>query len=92
MGEDYPLPPNEDETEILRVVVRESMSLDLLDRLVSDIFAVTQTMMESDPVDLQAFAPGSSSVEKNHSSSGHNVENKHKAKRPMKHGIHRSVC
>ncbi|MCJ1318216.1 hypothetical protein MMC15_003544 [Xylographa vitiligo] len=88
----YPLPPDEDTTEILRVVVRESMSLDLLDRLVSDIFAVTQTMMECDPVDLQAFAPGSATVEKNHSSPGYNVDNKHKAKRPMKHGIHRSVC
>lgn len=32
----YPLPPNEEQTEISRVVVRESMSLDLLDRLVSD--------------------------------------------------------
>lgn len=30
----YPLPPNEEKTEILRVVVRESMSRDLLDRLI----------------------------------------------------------
>jgi glutamate decarboxylase len=37
----YPLPPNEEKTEISRVVVRESMSLDLLDRLVSDIISVT---------------------------------------------------
>ncbi|MCJ1476150.1 hypothetical protein MMC13_004815 [Lambiella insularis] len=86
----YPLPPGEDKTEILRVVVRESMSLDLLDRLISDIFAVTQTLMESDAVDLQAYAPGTNSVEKQHGSQGHDNRNRHKATRPMSHGVHRS--
>ena len=89
---DYPLPPGEDRTEILRVVVRESMSLDLLDRLISDIFAVTQTLMNTDAVDLQAFAPGNASIEKNHGSQGYDNKNKHKASRPMKQGIHRTVC
>ena len=41
----YPLPPNEDSMEILRVVVRESMSFDLLDRLITDICATTQDLI-----------------------------------------------
>lgn len=92
MQQDYPLPPNEDKIEILRVVVRESMSLDLLDRLISDIFTVTQTLMDTDVVDLSAFQPGASSLEKEHQSTGHDSQHKHKAKRPMSHGVHRSVC
>ena len=68
------------------------MSLDLLDRLISDIFAVTQTLMDTDAVDLAAFQPGAASIEKAHQSSGHDSQNKHKAKRPMSHGVHRSVC
>ncbi|RAL65827.1 hypothetical protein DID88_005490 [Monilinia fructigena] len=49
----YPLPPNEEKTEILRVVVRESMSFDLLDRLISDICATTQTLIDSDEQDFE---------------------------------------
>jgi len=48
----YPLPPNEEKIEILRVVVRESMSFDLLDRLITDICAVTATLIETSPGDL----------------------------------------
>jgi hypothetical protein len=43
----YPLPPNEDKIEILRVVVRESMSFDLLDRLITDICQTTQDLIVS---------------------------------------------
>jgi glutamate decarboxylase len=43
----YPLPPGEDKTEILRVVVRESMSMDLLDRLIADICQITQNLIVS---------------------------------------------
>jgi len=88
----YPLPPSEDATEILRVVVRESMSLDLLDRLIADIFQVTQTLAESDAADLEAYQPGSSTVEKHHGSQGLTKAEGHKAKRPMHHGVHRTVC
>ena len=35
-----------DAVEILRVVVRESMSLDLLDQLISDIIEVTEKLMK----------------------------------------------
>ncbi|GME50106.1 Pyridoxal phosphate-dependent decarboxylase [Neofusicoccum parvum] len=88
----YPLPPNEEKTEILRVVVRESMSLDLLDRLITDICAVTESVMQSDQIDLSAWQPSNSSVEKTHGSRGLDGKDKHKAKRPMHHGVHRAVC
>lgn len=88
----YPLPPKEDKTEILRVVVRESMSLDLLDRLITDIIAVTEQLMNSDPMDLSAFQPGATTIEKQHQSKGFDHANKHKAQRPMSKGVHRTVC
>jgi glutamate decarboxylase len=89
----YPLPPNEEQTEILRVVVRESMSLDLLDRLITDIVATMEQIMQtSSEMDLSAWQPFTSSVEKSHASQGHDHKNKHKAKRPMTEGVHRSVC
>jgi len=88
----YPLPPTEDKTEILRVVVRESMSLDLLDRLISDIISVTQTLMDSDAMDIAAFQPDSHTVEKQHASLGYPAKDKQKAKRPMREGVHRTVC
>ncbi|KKY22409.1 putative glutamate decarboxylase [Diplodia seriata] len=81
----YPLPPNEEKTEILRVVVRESMSLDLLDRLITDICAVTETVMQSDEIDLAAWQPFANTIEKTHGSRGVSSRDKHKAKRPMHH-------
>ncbi|KAG8629551.1 hypothetical protein KVT40_003416 [Elsinoe batatas] len=90
----YPLPPNEEKTEILRVVVRESMSLDLLDRLLEDIVATMEQIMSlKDGFDLAAWQPAPpTSIEKQHGSQGLDHKNKHKAKRPMHHGVHRSVC
>jgi len=90
----YALPPNEDKTEILRAVIRESMSLDLLDRLVTDIVQVTETLMENDQVDLSILQKQT-----------HRPTHKHKKKKReektsqlgqdvkrMADGIHRSVC
>jgi len=89
----YPLPPDEEKTEILRVVVRETMSMDLLDRLIADIFSITETLMQTDAVDLQAYQPSqSNNTEKQHGSAGYDHKNRHKAKRPMSEGVHRSVC
>ncbi|KAL8733495.1 MAG: hypothetical protein Q9166_002122 [cf. Caloplaca sp. 2 TL-2023] len=88
----YPLPPTCQNTEILRIVVRESMSLDLLDRLITDIIAVTEQLMNADPINLKAFQPGATSVEKQHQSRGVDHQNKHKAQRPFKDGVHRTVC
>ncbi|MDI1489893.1 MAG: glutamate decarboxylase gad1 [Ramalina farinacea] len=93
----YPLPPKEEKTEILRVVVRESMSLDLLDMLITDIISVTEALMGSDPIDLTMFQPGPSvggekRVEKQLQSKGVGHDEKHKAKRGMEKGVHRTVC
>src|ERR1700749_1949203 len=91
---DYPLPPDAEKTEVLRIVVRESMCLDLLDRLISDICAATEYLVNhkaaSDLSTWQAFA--TTSVEKEHSSLGIQAGDKEGPKRPMENGIHRSTC
>ena len=70
------------------------MSLDLLDRLISDIIAVTQTLMESDVGDLSALQPTATSMEKQHQSQGVDAKyrKKHGSRRPMSEGVHRTVC
>ncbi|KAK0110095.1 hypothetical protein ONS95_002751 [Cadophora gregata] len=98
----YPLPPFTDKTEILRVVVRESMSFDLLDRLISDICVTTQNLIDSDTQDLsilaQAHNKGSNTVEKEHGTLGTQHKNEQGqrlgkgGRRPMSEGVHRSVC
>ena len=89
---DYPLPPDEEKTEILRVVVRESLSLDMIDRLVTDIIQVMEQLQNTDATDLAAWQPSNPSAEKSHASLGYRAHNRHKAKRPMHEGVHRSVC
>lgn len=74
------------------MVVRESLSIDMIDRLVTDICHVTETLMSSDSADLGAWQPQTASIEKEHSSKGLKKEHGHKAQRPMHEGVHRSVC
>jgi len=91
----YPLPPNEDSIEILRVVVRESMSFDLLDRLITDICVTTQNLIDSDGQDLAILSLGKdASAEKMHSSVGtsHGKGQGKGGKEPMRQGVHRTVC
>jgi glutamate decarboxylase len=90
----YPLPPNEEKTEILRVVVRESMSMDLLDRLISDIIAVTQDLMEADGFDLASLQGAATTIEKSHGSQGVDAKTRHKhgSRQPFSQGVHRTVC
>jgi len=90
----YPLPPNEDKTEILRVVVRESMSFDLLDRLITDICATTQSLIESDAQDLSILNQSKdTSFEKRHGKGkAHGKAQGRGGERPMSEGVHRSVC
>ncbi|EEH33433.1 glutamate decarboxylase [Paracoccidioides lutzii Pb01] len=86
----YPLPPAVDKTEILRIVVRESMSADLIDRLVADTVAITEKLMEK-PVDIAALHTGSTSIARRHMA----ANGERGAKGTRKHhpdGIHRSVC
>jgi glutamate decarboxylase len=91
----YPLPPNADKTDILRIVVRESMSFDLLDRLIADICAVTSRLMESSPGDLGFLqCEHDTTVEKQLSSKGKPAEKGlgKGGEKPMSDGIHRSIC
>jgi glutamate decarboxylase len=91
----YPLPPNEEKTEILRVVVRESMSFDLLDRLITGICVVTTRLIETSPDALGLVqVEHDTSAEKQLSSKGKQAENGHGkgGERPMSEGIHRAVC
>lgn len=68
------------------------MSADLVDKLINDIVSVTETLMESDAMDLAAYQPGRASVEKKHGSKGLQAHQRGEAKRPMSEGVHRSVC
>jgi len=43
----YALPPNAEKTDILRVVVRESVSIELIHKLVADIVEATESLMKS---------------------------------------------
>lgn len=91
----YPLPPSEEKIEILRVVVRESMSFDLLDRLIADICVVTSRLMETSPGDLGCLqGENDTSAEKQLSGEGKQAEigQGKRGERPMSDGIHRSVC
>jgi len=93
----YPLPPNEENIEILRVVVRESMSFDLLDRLITDICQTTQNLIESDSQDLSILSISKdNSAEKALSSTGthRGAKSTHAktGKHPMTKGVHRTVC
>jgi glutamate decarboxylase len=93
----YPLPPTEENIEILRVVVRESMSFDLMDRLITDICQTTQNLIDSDEQDLSILhLSKDTSAEKAHSITGtqHRGKSSHGkiGKHPLTKGVHRSVC
>lgn len=99
---DYPLPPKEEQTEILRVVVRESMSADLVDKLISDIVEVTERVIASEPIDLGALQSRPTALSRRSGKQAHPHKEKkekvtkgkagEKAHHPMAKGGHRSVC
>ncbi|KAI9814709.1 MAG: hypothetical protein M1826_002155 [Phylliscum demangeonii] len=89
----YALPPNEDKIEILRVVVRWSMSQDLLDKLICDIIGVTEKLIESDPEDSHTLLqPIKYWPAKWHQDREQHGKYNHHGRRPMSLGVHRSVC
>ncbi|KAI1812170.1 glutamate decarboxylase [Poronia punctata] len=103
----YALPPHENKTEILRVVIRESMSLDLLDRLISDIVSVTENLMvqssnNNDDDERERSSDGLSTSllllqHRDVGSAGSQQDSKQKTAkgdviRRLEEGIHRSVC
>ncbi|KAF8540080.1 pyridoxal phosphate-dependent transferase [Trichophaea hybrida] len=64
-------PPNGQDIEILRVVVRESMSADLLNMLIADTLSTTETLINSDSRDLECFTrPQAPRIEKSVTSLG----------------------
>lgn len=52
----YPLPMDAEDISVLRVVVRESCSSGMIDRLINDIIAVVETLIEADSTEMNAFA------------------------------------
>lgn len=100
----YALPPDADKLEILRVVVRETMSFDLLEKLVTDIVAVTETLMEKDEIDLDTLrdnhavqrgpvTQGDREKKEKEKREGKSAAGKrHHHVRRMAGGIHHSVC
>lgn len=71
------------------------MSMDLLNKLITDIVAVTETVMSAESeIDLAGWQPFSQSVEKEHGNVGLNANDKKagKHRRGMHHGVHRTVC
>jgi glutamate decarboxylase len=55
---------------------------------------VTENVMNSDAIDLKVWQPfqNKNSVEHTHGSMGAQAHEKHKHKRPMSKGVHRTVC
>ncbi|ROT37575.1 glutamate decarboxylase [Sodiomyces alkalinus F11] len=99
----YALPPNENHIEILRVVVRESMTFDLLERLVTDIASVTETLMSKDQIDLVVLqehhachrGPVTKREQKKKEEEravGGAAHIEEPRRKRMANGIHRSVC
>ncbi|EEA22720.1 glutamate decarboxylase, putative [Talaromyces marneffei ATCC 18224] len=89
----YPLPPTANNIEILRVVVRESMSADLLECLIADIVAVTERLVQSDPVDLSTLQTQAhrTRVERRRNRSGkHGQQAQNKSPRWMTR-VHKSI-
>ncbi|KAK7208117.1 pyridoxal phosphate-dependent transferase [Myxozyma melibiosi] len=60
----YPLPPDEEEVEILRVVVRESMTADLLSKLCEDIISIAESLINGDADDMHSPAHPLNAVQK----------------------------
>lgn len=78
------------------MVVRESMSADLLERLIGDIVAVTERLVESDPVDLsnlQTEAHHTRVQRHKNQSNAHEQQNSGKDRiKELGKGVHKSVC
>lgn len=79
------------------MTVRETMSLDLLNRLIMDICIVTQTLVETGVFDLAALGGlllNTPSPERQHQSQDKSASphDKEGSQRFMSDGVHRTVC
>ena len=59
----YPLPPDQGDKEVLRVVIRTTMSVELLDRLMSDIVVAVQQLMDAAEHHREHRKPGTDASE-----------------------------
>ncbi|ORY27321.1 pyridoxal phosphate-dependent transferase [Naematelia encephala] len=74
----YPLPPNCEDTEILRVVVRESLSGDLGRKLIEDILQVTEDLLnDRGPSYSMSTASKSSKTSKENDHKNKDLDKKH---------------
>ncbi|CAE6503091.1 unnamed protein product [Rhizoctonia solani] len=73
----YALPPNEDTVEILRIVVRESMSADLVEKVVVDILAITESLMNGSSESAMMAAVTGSAVSKDKSNTHSQLDDSH---------------
>ncbi|KAI9599829.1 hypothetical protein KEM48_006358 [Puccinia striiformis f. sp. tritici PST-130] len=78
----YELPPNMEDTQILRVVVRESMSPELIDRLFTSIMEITESLIkDGGPGNYMGAVPKGKSHE--HAFGNHQHEDVHKTARSV---------
>ncbi|POV96942.1 hypothetical protein PSHT_14857 [Puccinia striiformis] len=78
----YELPPNMEDTQILRVVVRESMSPELIDRLFTSIMEITESLIkDGGPGNYIGAVPKGKSHE--HAFGNHQHEDVHKTARSV---------
>lgn len=92
------MPENEDTIEILRVVVRESCSSGMVDRLIEDIIETVETLIDADAVDMNALAGKNLSLtpkshESKHASKGKKAGTKeHKEHHKAHKNVYRRAC
>ncbi|WVR03274.1 glutamate decarboxylase [Kwoniella sp. DSM 27419] len=74
----YPLPPDEDKTEILRVVVRESLSGDLTRKLIGDIIQVAEDLFNgAGPSFAMSTAANPDKPDRKESKKGETLDSEH---------------
>ena len=97
MGSDnIALPPGEEKTEILRVVVRESFSADLGDKLFADLIECAETLAQSsDKVYTTALGTATPHSNNHPSKKFASLGSKLKGQRGKhhkSHGVYHAVC
>lgn len=68
------------DVEILRIVVRENLSEDMIDLLVHDVMEITESLMDTSSSDAQLAATSLEKIDHKHSSA-----HKHPIRHPHKH-------
>lgn len=88
----YSLPPGEDDTKVLRVTIRESMSYDLISRLLEDICESMERMMESDQLDLSILQKQRRAVTLKDVQGGPSLKDVKRGFQQAARGVYKGVC